>query len=305
MVEANARGREDMHRLFEEYNIKKDSYDIFSCKIEDYVTEKKYDIIIAEGFLPNVPNQNEIIEKCKSLLNKDGIIVITCGDNVGYFLESIKRLEGVILTQNIEKYEDKVDYLTSVFAPQLLKLNGMSRFPRDWVQDSLLNPAGINGLEFSMGDALDAFGEEYDLMGASPNMFNDYSWYKDVKFNSNEVYKNQFATKRLTLVMANMKEIVLSLKQVDELVELLSEIKLSAADYERDLNEQYLNNILEKINRVQMLIGEFDDEFKSVFGEIRQILIFATEGKNIDIENFPHFCAAFGRGMQYVSFMKK
>ena len=82
LVEANPRGIEDMKSLFGYQEILEDKYDIISCKIEDYSTEKKYDIIIAEGFLSNVPNQQEIIDKLKDLAAPDGIIVVTCIDNV-------------------------------------------------------------------------------------------------------------------------------------------------------------------------------------------------------------------------------
>ena len=48
LVEANPKGLEDMQRLFDEQNISKDTYKIIPCTIENYDTDKKYDIIIAE-----------------------------------------------------------------------------------------------------------------------------------------------------------------------------------------------------------------------------------------------------------------
>lgn len=56
-----------MQKLFAEKNISCKKYDIFSCQIEDYQTDKQYDIIIAEGFLANIYNQQEVINKLKSL----------------------------------------------------------------------------------------------------------------------------------------------------------------------------------------------------------------------------------------------
>ena len=180
LVEANLKGQEDMRILFSENHISQNQYEIFPCKIEDFHTDKKYDIVIAEGFLPYIFNQNEVIKKLQSLTDKEGIIVITCVDNVGMFIEALKRLIGQMLTRNITCYDEKLNYLVQFFGKQLEGLGGVSRSAKDWVQDQILNPAGINGMELSMAQAISMFENDYEILGSSPQMFTDYSWYKDV-----------------------------------------------------------------------------------------------------------------------------
>lgn len=306
LVEANPAGREDMQRLFLEYDIPVNRYNIFPCKIEDFQTEKKYDMIIAEGFLPNIYNQQEVINKLKSLATKNGIVVITCSDDVSYFVEIMKRLVGVSLTGNMTEYNQKVEYLTNFFSPQLSKLKGVSRSPKDWVQDQILNPVVVNGTELTMARAITYFGDEFDVLATSPRMFTDYSWYKDVWYDYKKSYKEQFNRKRMSLLMANMPEIILSSEQAGILVKYFEHIKKLESEYEETRNLEKVGKIIEEMDSMdELLQKDFCDEFVSVFHEIKEVLLCILRKEDIHMEKYPHFFSAFGRTMQYMSFVKK
>lgn len=306
LIEANPRGREDMEKLFAEYAIPKDKYKVFPCKIEDYSGDEKYDIIIAEGFLPNIYNQQEIINKLKDLVTENGIIVITCSDDVSFFIEKIKRLMGGAFTKDLPDYEQKVEYLTNLFAPQLLKLRGVSRRPEDWVRDQILNPVGINGTEMSISQAIDYFGDEFDVLGGSPAMFTDYSWYKDIWYDYKEDYRKQFAQKRLSLMMANMAEIALPIEQVEIAAEKLKKITKLVSEYEMSLDIGNIKGIAEITASMKELVHQnFDVSFVRVFDEIQEILLNIQNEKKINMEEYPNFFAAFGRTQQYISFIKR
>lgn len=168
LVEANLQGIKDMQILFKNRGVENARYDVHECTIEEYKTEKKYDIIIAEGFVQHMSNREEIIRKLKSLVSDKGIIVITCGNRISFFIEDIKRLVGRALTENIPIYEEKVKYLTSIFEPQLAKLKGVSKVAEDWVKDIIFNPEINSEYELSLVDAMCCFGEDYDVLGCSP-----------------------------------------------------------------------------------------------------------------------------------------
>lgn len=127
LVEANKTGIEETRRLFKERNITDDSYALHESRIEDYKTEKQYDIVIAEGFLQHLPNQKEVIHKLKSLVNNNGLIVITCADEVSVFVEAVKRLYATVFAGNTTDFGEKVKILCNVFEPQLKMLPGVSR----------------------------------------------------------------------------------------------------------------------------------------------------------------------------------
>ena len=306
LVEANAAGRRDINRLFSSHDIAKDKYDIFPCKIEDYETDKKYDIIIAESFLPYIFNQYEVMDKLKELVTEHGIIVITCAEHAGFFVETVKRLVGKTITVNIPEYDKKVEYLTDFFAPQLAKLRGVSRKAEDWVKDQILNPAIANEMELTMLQAIEYFEEGFDVLGCSPQMFTDYSWYKDIWYDYKQDYKEQFNKKRLSLLLANMPELILPVEQADVVVKCCEKIRMYAAEYETKFDIKMIDYILDEMKSMKDILQQYlAPDFLDVYYEINNILLSIQKREDIDIENYPHFFSAFGRTQQYISFVKK
>lgn len=306
LVEANPQGIRDMRRLFAEHNIPVESYSIFESMIEDYKTDKKYDIVIAESFLPYVYNQKEIINKLKTLVNEDGIIVITCIDDVCMFIEAMKRLAAVFVSSGIEEYGKKVQYLADFFRPQLCKLRGVSRSAEEWVQDQILNPAGINGMELSLAQAIEYFEDGFDILGSSPCMFTDYSWYKDLWYDYKADYKDQFARKRMSLLQANMREVILPLNVAEILTCSFKNVKKLAAEYEKTYSIGKIEKIIGVLDDAYDTISEyFDEGFVKVFLEIRDMLVCIQKSGLVEMDKYPNLFCAFGRTQQYISFVKK
>lgn len=304
LVEANPRGFEDMQRLFAEQSIPQEKYDIISCEIEDYHTDKKYDIIIAEGFLPHLPNQKEIIEKLQKLAGDDGIIVITCVDHVSWFIEIMKRLLGWVLTREIQGYEQRLEFLLKLFEPQLAKLRGVSRPAKDWVQDNMLNPVTSNQSELGLGQAICLFENGYDVLGTSPHMFTDYSWHKDIWYDCTRDYKCQFGKKHLNLLMANEPEVILPASLVETAAGHFKAIRKLAAEYEEEQDMQCIERIMVHMDEMKDTICTLQNGFVEVFAEIRDALGRVAEGKDINMEEYPHFFGSFGRAQQYIAFAK-
>ncbi len=305
LVEANHTGIEDMKELFFQRNIKEGLYDIYECMIEDFKSDKKYNIIIAEGFLPYLSNKQEIINKMKMMLSEDGIIVVTCADDVCVFIELMKRLFGFALAKDIESYEEKVDFLADIFLSQLNSLKGFSRTPRQWVWDVIFNPVLTNGEEMSISQAISLFGDDVDVLGSSPSMFTDYSWYKDIDYDYKRDWIEQFSRKRLALIMAGLPEQELDEEFTTRIVNGLKRIKRLENEYEKNLDTETLYKIIEQMDRMDKDIKMFNEDFYSVWYEIKQILSLICEDNKFSMEEFIHFSNAFGRGMQYIAFMKK
>lgn len=306
LVEANAWGRKDMEALFAQQKIPSDKYDVFPCKIEDYETDKKYDFIIAEGFLQNLYNQKEVISKLQDLTADNGVVVITCTDAVCYFIELMKRLVGWALVADITDYDERVEYLTGFFAPQLAELKGVSRSAREWVQDQILDTPNVNGMELSLLQAIDYFSDGFDVLGCSPRMFTDYSWYKDIWYDTRNDYEDQFLRKRMSLLMANMPEVILTTEQTGTLVRCFDRIKKLEIQYEHTLDSEKISDIIREMDSVkEVLEVGLSEDFMHVFGEIREVLTGILRNNTIHMEDYPHFFSAFGRTQQYISFVKK
>ncbi len=304
LVEPNPRGIEDMVALFKEHSISEKQYQIVSCLIEDFRSNRKFDLVFAEGFVQFLDNAQDIISRLADLTKPNGILVFTCCDDVCMFIEGIKRLIGAVLTQGIDDYEKKVERLVAVFEPQLQQLRGVSRPAVDWVQDQLLNPAVTSGRELTMAEAIEAVGDDFYVLGASPQMFTDYSWYKDIWHDTQKDFEEQFRQKRMSLLMAGMPECILPKDQVDVLVDDFRKIRSLANEYETNGNITLLKDIRSVMAAMKSKIVSLPTNFIVVFQEIEYLLQEAIYG-DIHMERYPHFCAAFGRTLQYIAFEKR
>lgn len=291
-----------MIELFNKFEIKSETYHIYPSIIEDYHSDKKYDIVLCEGFLPIVDNQKEIISALSRQVNSGGVVIVTCQDAIGNFIESMKRLLAVVVTKDITDFDEKVRYLADIFSKQLEKLRGVSRPTVDWVEDQLLAPMGINGNELSIKRAINLFGDDFFVLGtSSPAMFTDYSWFKDVWYDSKADYREQFRKKRLSLLMANMPEIILSTDLADNLTKKFYEIKRYADIYEKEQNNNLLADISETLKDIRKDINDFPKNFTDVFEDIR-LAIKDAIADDVDFSRYKRFNAAFGRSQQYVAF---
>ena len=61
LVEPNVCGVEDIKKLFYEHRIDESLYTLYNTTIEKFSEPRKYDVIIAEGFLQYLNNQDEVI----------------------------------------------------------------------------------------------------------------------------------------------------------------------------------------------------------------------------------------------------
>lgn len=143
IVEPNSKGREVARGLFEKYSVRKDSYHIYKTTLERYEQDKKYDFVIAEGFLPFIGKiaQQEVVANLKKYVNKGGYIITTATCEMSYFFEDLRRILGNILIAKIDSFEEQTKLLVDAFEKHLKTLRGVSRPIVDWVRDVILNPS--------------------------------------------------------------------------------------------------------------------------------------------------------------------
>ncbi len=84
---------------------KRYTLDIFKGKIEDYTPNKKFDIITAFHVLEHVPEPDVFIQKCHSLLEKDGVLLIAVPNELqSLFRQKLKFLLKVFRVGKFKNY---------------------------------------------------------------------------------------------------------------------------------------------------------------------------------------------------------
>lgn len=301
LVEANPTGIKEMKELFQQQGISQNQFQIYECTIEEFDNKKYYDIIIAEGFIHAISNAKQVIYKLCSMLKPNGIIVITCMDECGVFVEEIKRLVIDVITKNMNNYKEKVKVYTEFFEPQFSKLQGMSRSVEDWVKDDMLNPAFHNDNLLSLEKAINIFPDNYCMLGSSQKIFTDYSWYKDLSYNERENIIKQFKQKQHNFILAGEEETLLPIEKNKELNNILSNIRKNVKKYEENKNNIFVKEIIEDLKSILDLKKYFTKNINLFIEESIEILESLIEGREITYSNYKTFYYAVGRTQQYLS----
>lgn len=303
MVEPNETAQNEIIELFREKKI--EDYVLYKETVEQH-SGKEYDVVIAEGFLPTIENRVEVLEKLKSLVKETGILVITCQDEMGMFVERMKRLVGHRSVKNVVSYCEKVKKLVDIFEPQLKLLHGVSRPVEDWVQDQILCE------DFNCNDILDlkkaiqGIGDNWDVLGcSSPDFFSDCSWYKDIEYDYKKSYCDQYDKKSYNLIIAGREEIDTSNIDVSIVRTSVDKIRKLEIEYENSeqKEEKVVQEIIYELQKLYELLQKCDKELAVFLSETIDIL--ASDPNQLELADYPNFCKCFGRSQQYISFVKK
>jgi 2-polyprenyl-3-methyl-5-hydroxy-6-metoxy-1,4-benzoquinol methylase len=296
----------ELPALLDQYKVNQTRWNLYPTTIEEFSSQKKYDIVIAEGFIPVIPYKKETLQKISSLVNPGGIVVVTCVDSFSYFFEHLKQIVARKLVDNIEGFDARLTVLCKAFRSHLQSLKFSSRPVEDWVQDTLLNPWSKQNddILFSISECISSFGPDFDLLGTSPSMFTDYSWYKDISFDSRQSFIEQFDKKRHMLLMVDMKETIRSAEANACLFHALHELQEISENLDVHIRETDIILLGKSLGKISDLCRTIDPRISDAIDE--SIILLKDNTLNEEkVANAKKFAAAFGRGQQYVSMVKR
>lgn len=308
IIEPNSTGREEMLKLFDRMGRGKDIV-VVNKTIENFNTEQKFDIIFAEGFLPTLDNRYEILDKMSSLLRKNGIMVITTADDVSLCFDVARRFLANMLLKNKKNldFDKQMEYLDKIFSFHLRTLKNMTRLTFDWCADMLGGDA-IYQHNLSPDNAISHLQDSFYFYKISPDIILDETWYKDVPLSVRKYNNNK--KERLNLNWHNLFHYRVftekrSIKINQELSDLCKHFtKLcKRSEYEK-YNKKLKKEILETIDGISKNLNGISKKITKSLDELYNIIEnddFSPE----KIKNMPNFKKAFGRGQQYMSFIKK
>lgn len=304
-VEPNPKAQEELQELFERHGIEKERWRLFKGTFEDFRPQNGYDVIIAEGFIPSLPNRDVVIAKMAELVNPGGVVVVTCSDDTGYFFDILKRLIGhhLVKSKGITEFDGKVKLLCRAFESHLKSLKFASRLTEDWIKDQFFTPY-LSSKFFSIADCVEEFGEGFTPLGTSPSMFTDYTWYKDVDFDCRKSVLDQFYRKRHALMHFALDESVRDVELNKGLEKKIREFRWLVNDSENDLSESLIDELISLLLQIRDLSKDIDDVIPEAIDEGISLL----RDKNIDemkISGARKLSTAFGKGQQYMSLVKK
>jgi 2-polyprenyl-3-methyl-5-hydroxy-6-metoxy-1,4-benzoquinol methylase len=321
LVEPNPTGFQNMLQLFDAHQLRTESTRFFNTRLEDFDEECRYDIVMCEGLVPGLSDQEHFLPQLAARVRRGGILILTCADAVSVFFESLRRYLARLLVRNVanesagrDGQSQAVHLLLPAFAPHLQALKGMSRPPEDWIWDNLLNPAAANLAathEFSVENCLNVLGTEFFFYGSSPVFMNDWSWYKNLSLTPteyNKAFVSAFCSQRQNFLHyeetcapdRNAGESMYhSCRNLSVIVE--QRLASSWASIAPETVRQDLGHV-KHVHEVAVSCGLLQsaaaiEEFLGLFADDR-----VPDARRI--AEMSSFRGAFGRGQQYVSLVR-
>ena len=272
--------------------------------IENFETDERFDLVMCEGCIPWQVDPRGILEKVAGFVARGGAVFITCIDEISALGDNLRRLEAHILIDKSEGIDAQVQKLLPVFKNDLDSLSGMSRPHEDWILDQVLQP--FIGNYFSIEEAITALDGGFDVHAASPSFLTDWTWYKEVPLR--ETSDNQLGIRSYRENLHNFIDyrcLFPPRHEADNLrvAEAIRAFTRAELEYENTKDDGLLPAIREQLRGLAEAIGEFSPVTAASIADFEQGL-----GAYLETGSFPvltDFAPFFGRGQQYLSFIRK
>jgi hypothetical protein len=287
-------------------------WEISQSQIENFSSNEKFDLVICEGFIPNQLDPSKMAQHCTNFAKKNGIIILTCHDEISLISENIRAFLSTLITEPGSNFDDQVIQLSAFFKPDLMSLGVQTRSIDDWVIDNILNDEFWKAAPlFSMKDAIDSLGKKCRFLGSSPSFFTDWTWYKAVEdphehFNKkfNECYNANMHNLLDTRVLTppNNEKSNLKLKAICSSIREL--IKNSDHNDSTKNKKVSVQNFLKLSRSLENSLGVNQTETKVSLKSLNGSLSKYLKGGSLQSGDLNAFRKWWGRGMQYISMEK-
>lgn len=277
-------------------------YKLYKELVENFKTKKRYDFVIAEGFLPCIKNQSQTLKALIGLVKENGFLVSTCIDEFSHFYEDLRRFLGFLLTHSLDDFAQKVSVLKEAFSSHLKELKFVSRPVKDWVSDVILNPALDNNF-LSLKECIllaQSIKPNIKLVGVNPCLSGNLSWYKNTQFSYAKAFVKAFDSKRHLLLDYEFEDFNRDVKKNQNLSTQLLKFRCTLAKL-RDFKENK-SVVIEVIKDIKQTNADLPNDFVSCLDEV--IGLSSKSFNAFDVANMEIFAKKWGRGQQYIAFRK-
>jgi 2-polyprenyl-3-methyl-5-hydroxy-6-metoxy-1,4-benzoquinol methylase len=179
LLEPNSVGIDEIKSTYSQFGADFIDPILITKKLEDYFPDRPYEIVICENWLGTSKHEQLLLNKLKSFICPRGILVITTVSPIGFLPNLIRRYLSSLVAPLELSFEERSRILTNTFQSHLHTLKAMTRNVEDWVHDNMINPAYFD-LCLSTPTALDFLGVEFEILGSSPSISEDWRWFKSL-----------------------------------------------------------------------------------------------------------------------------
>ena len=301
LVDANPRGLAETRLQLAATALAPECVSVVESYVEDFAVEERFDLVLAEGLVPFQNDPGGFARHIASFVRPGGMLVLTCADAASAIGEIGRRFLANRIAPPALPYLERRSLLVPVFSAHLATLEGMSRSVEDWIDDNIAHP--LTGRLYSIADAIESLaGDGFAIWGSSPQFLTDWRWYKRVYGDERDF--NGRAVESYYRNVANLLDYRVTLEPHDgELGRaILRECNaLYALMQANDAGDESLApQTAGRLRDVAELVADVSPLTASSL----RSLAGALAGDNAAVLG-EEFTAHFGRGQQYVSFVRE
>lgn len=186
LVEPNSQSIPRLLDLFERFGLKGQIEAIHCAGVEDFSSDRLFDLVLAEGFLYTLPNRTEVLQRIVSFIKQGCFGVVSYNDRLGGFLEYLRRVllfRACELASVSDTQSDAcLELARGLYGADFARLKASRTFEA-WWRDTLVNPFCRSQHTWSLPELVDIlYREGCEFYSSSPkwSTANMYRWYKDV-----------------------------------------------------------------------------------------------------------------------------
>ena len=308
LVEPNPNGCKDILKIFKSLSIKHTKPNLFQLSLDDFKSDKLYDIVITEGWPGGfLDYEKSMLVKLSSFVKSGGIMLITFFSPIGGMATYLRRLIGHRLISKKDQMKQRTAILKKAFSSHLDKLTSMSRSHEHWIQDSILNPyiCVAHNTPRLCTEILD---DKFEIYSSVPKLGADWRWYKSLHGNQrkfNENFLAEYDTISHCMIDYRMDSVKRSKEKNKELEKLCFDFAAIVKNNENLGHDAYMKKVEPFLSKIISNIKlDLPQTTKEALHEVSTLL----KKKVVEIDDvakMTEFSCFFGREQCYLSITKK
>jgi SAM-dependent methyltransferase len=290
-------------RLFNAKNVL-----IIESNIFDYKDDRLFDVVIIEAAVPSQSKPVEMIQHAGSFVKPGGVLISTTTSAPSVLSEICRRLFRIKLFENKPAFPEQVEIAANVFASHLKSLGQSTRPVTDWVADMIIHDWHKSRYVFSLPESVSALSRDFEFYNSMPKFFVDDRWHKSsnsILSATNDAILAQYRNCSMGFIDHRVPFVcAMGAGKVNDDV---NRICMSLAEIHNEmLNKNSYSNLSDFIDLMVELERKLPIEYeltkKSLIDFIENFPRFVSGELNV---KFTEFGSWWGRGQQYVSYIKK
>lgn len=184
LVEPNNQGIETTKKNFDHFNFSNAIQSITKTDINGYISKKRFDLIVAEGFVHSIKPDKSWLEKFSTLVSPGGLVLISYTNTYGAFMELLYSLIAAYVEQKSSSTAEYNAVLKKIFETKWKSVPHTRSF-ESWQMDVIDSPYNSR-LHYTINPEKlirTAYQHGFTLYSSWPNYKNKNTiyWHKRLK----------------------------------------------------------------------------------------------------------------------------